>query len=300
MRMRCMAVNKVLGKFCYKLFEENLLKRYVYVLIALFVSAISYNLLMYPAKIVAGGANGLSIIMQTLFNIKPSAFILFFSTIILIIAVVTLGVEKSSGALLATFVYPIFVDLTAGITTILSVNESDLILISLFSGILCGGASGIIYKMGFSSGGISLISQMIYEKFHISVSKSSFCINLIIVAAGGLLYGIETIMYAIILLFVNSVVINRVLLGISKNKMFLIVTMEEEKVRNFLLNHIGHGITEFEVVSDNKDKNKNKNKKALMTVVPTKDYFKITKHIKLIDEAVFFVVVDSYQMSNGS
>lgn len=293
-------MSKVLGKFCYKLFEEKLLKRYTYVFIALFVSAISYNLLMYPAKIVAGGANGLSIIMQTLFNIKPSAFILFFSTIILIIAVVTLGIEKSSGALLATFVYPIFVDLTAGITTILSVNESDLILISLFSGILCGWSSGIIYKMGFSSGGISLISQMIYEKFHISVSKSSFCINLVIVAAGGLLYGIETIMYAIILLFVNSIVINRVLLGISKNKIFLIVTTEEEKVRNFLLNHIGHGITEFEVVNDNKDKNKNKDKKALMTVVPTKDYFKVTKHIRLIDEAVFFVVVDSYQMSNGS
>lgn len=294
--MRCMAVNKLVDKIIFKLIEEKLLKRYLYLLIALFMGAIIYNLLLYPSKIVAGGGNGLSIIVHSIFNISPSMFILIFSTIILIISIFVLGIEKSSGSIVATFLYPLFVDLTSGITSIISVNESDMILISLFAGVLSGWTSGIIYKMGFSSGGVSLINQMIYEKLHISISKSSFLINMIIVAIGGIYYGIENIMYAIIVLYSSSVVIDRVLLGISKNKVFYIITSKDEEVENFLLKGIGHGITEFEVIGGYNSQND----QAIMTVVPTKDYFKVTEGIKLIDEKAFFVVTDSYQMSNGS
>ena len=294
--MKFMVVNNVIDKIVCKAVQNQLLKRYLYLIGALFVGAISYNLLMYPAKIVAGGGNGLSILMQSLFNIPPSKFILIFSTTILIVSILVLGIEKSSGALVATFVYPFFVDITSGITSIISVNDSDMILISLFAGVLSGLTSGVIYKMGFSSGGVSLITQMIYEKLHISVSKSSFLINMIIVIMGGLYYGIETIMYAVILLYVSSVVIDRVLLGISKNKIFYIITEKDREVKQFLLNEVGHSITEFSVVGGH-DGN---NDEAIMTVIPTKDYFTVTEGIKAIDSKVFFVVIDSYQMFNGS
>jgi len=296
MPMRFMVVNKMVDKIICKLVEEKLLKRYLYLTISLFIGAISYNLLMYPAKIVAGGGNGLAIIMQSLFNIQPSMFILIFSTSILIISIFVLGFEKSSGAIVATFVYPLFVDLTSGITSVLSVGDSDMILISLFAGVLSGFTSGIIYKMGFSSGGVSLINQMIYDKFNISVSRSSFLINMMIVILGGIYYGIETIMYAVIVLYVSSVVIDRVLLGISKNKVFYIITSKDEEVKKFLLQEIGHGITEFDIIGGYN----NKNDQVIMTVVPTKDYFRVTEGIKALDKHAFFVVTDSYQLSNGS
>lgn len=289
-------MNKSFCKLFSRIIEENLIKRYLYLLVALFIAAIGYNLLLYPAKIVAGGGNGLSIIVHSLFGITPSKFILIFSTIILIISIFVLGIEKSSGSLVATFVYPFFVDMTSGISSIMSVNESDMLLISLFAGLISGWTSGIIYKMGFSSGGISLINQMIYEKLHISISKCSFFINMIIVIIGGMYYGIENIMYAVIVLYSSSIIIDHVLLGISKNKVFYVITSKDDEVEEFLLNVIGHGITQFEVVGGYRCQND----QVIMTVVPTKDYFKVTEGIKLIDENAFFVVTDSYQMSNGS
>lgn len=289
-------MSKVFDKIMYKLFEEKLLKRYLCVLVAMFISAINYNLFIYPSKIVAGGGNGLSIIMQTLFNIKPSVFILFFSTTILIIAVCLIGIQKSSGALLATFIYPLFVDLTSGITSIISPNNGDMILISLFAGIISGFASGIIYKMGFSGGGVSLISKIIYEKIHISISKTAFCMNMIIVIAGGILYGIENIMYAIIFLYIDRIVVDRVLLGISTNKVFYIVTNKDEEVKDFLLQGLGYQITEFDVIGGYNSQED----QVIMTVVPTKEYFKITDEIKKIDSKAFFVVTDSYQAHKGS
>lgn len=289
-------VNKIVDKIIYKLFEEKLLKRYCCVLLAMFISAINYNLFIYPSKIVAGGGNGLSILAQFLFNIKPSVFILLFSTIVLIVAVWTIGFQKSSGALFATFIYPLFVDMTSGITTIINPNNDDMILICLFSGIISGFASGLIYKMGFSGGGVSLISKIFYEKLRISVSKMSFYMNLFIVVSGGIVFGFENIMYAIIFLYVDKIVIDRILLGISNNKIFYIVTNKDEEVKDLLLNKLGCHITEFEVIGGYKDKED----QVIMTVVPTKEYFRITEEIKNIDEKAFFVVTDSYQMQKSS
>lgn len=284
------------SKIIEGIIKKKLIKRYGFLLIALFISALSYNLLIYPAKIVAGGGNGLAIVIESIFDIKPSIFLLLFYVITLAIAVCILGIEKVSGAIVATFIYPLFVDLTSGVTTIISIKNNDMLLISLFAGIISGWTSGIVYKMGFSGGGTSLICQMIYEKLHISISKSTFAINMIIVFLGGVYFGIENIMYASILLFVSSIVIDRVLMGISKNKVFYIITDKKKEVKEFLLREIGHGVTEFDVISGHS----NKKGKLLMTALPTKDYFKVSEGIKKIDSEAFFIVTDSYQLLNGA
>lgn len=294
--MRCMVVNKITDKIIYKLFEEKMLKRYFFVILGMFISAINYNLFIYPSKIVAGGGNGLSILVQFFFNIKPSVFILLFSTTVLVIAVCTIGFQKSSGAFVATFIYPLFVDMTSGITTIINANNDDMILICLFSGIISGLASGLVYKMGFSAGGVSLISKILYEKVRVSVSKVSFYMNLFIVVSGGIVFGFENIMYAIIFLYIDKLVIDRTLLGISNNKIFYIVTSKDEEVEKFLTNKLGCRITEFDVIGGYKSQED----QVIMAVVPTRDYFRITEEIKKIDEKVFFVVTDSYQMQKSS
>lgn len=286
----------MLLKIFEKIKEENLIKRYSLLIFALFAAAISYNLLIYPAKIVAGGSNGLSIIVESLFKIPPSIFILVFNVTILIIAILTLGFEKSSGSVIATLTYPLFVDLTSGITSIISINNSDMILICLFIGVISGWTSGIIYKTGFSSGGTSLICQIIFEKFHIAISKSGFLINMIIVLLGGIYFGLENILYATIVLFLSYTVMDRVLIGISKNKVFYIFTLKDKEVKEFLLNEIGHGITEFSVINGHS----NKKGKMLMAALPSKEYYRVSNGIKEIDSEAFFVVTDSYQLLNGA
>ncbi len=282
--------------FILKIKEKKLIQRYGFLVLAQFIGAISYNLLFYPSKIVAGGANGLSILVESIFHIPPYLFLLVFYVIILIIAVVTIGMEKTSGAVVATFIYPLFVDLTSGLTSIIDINKNDILLICLFAGLLSGLANGITYKNGFSSGGLSLISQIIYEKFKISISKVNYVINIVISLLGALYFGIENIVYSVIILFIMRIVIDKVLLGISNNKVFYIITSKQEEVKKYIKNELGHGITEFDVISGYE----NKNSQVLMTVIPTREYVKFKEMIQKIDKNSFFVITDSYQMLNGS
>ena len=201
----------------------------------------------------------------------------------------------TAGSLVATLLYPLLVELTSNIGTYIKIDTNDLLIISIYIGVIGGFANGLMYKSGFSSGGIPIINQILYKYFKIPISTSSFTINTIIVLIGGIFFGTTKVMYAIIILYINSLMLNKVLLGISNNKAFYIVTTEDKKVKDYIIETLKHSVTIFDV----KGGFLQKKRKILLTVIPTREYFKVTEGIKLIDKDAFFVVTDSYEVSGG-
>ena len=89
--------------------------------------------------------------------------------------------------------------------------------------------------------------------------------------------------------------IDKVLLGISKNKALYIVTAKEKEIREYIINKLHHTITTFDVKGGFFEKKR----KVLLAVIPTRDYYKLTEGIKLIDPKVFFLVEDAYEVKGG-
>ena len=269
--------------------------RYIILISLMFVLAVNYNLFLNPNNIVSGGTNGISIIVQELLGIDPAIFILVVSSIILIFSFIVLGVEKSSSSVVAILVYPFFVSITSGVSSISYLQTDDSLLVGIFAGIISGFVIGTICKIGFSQGGIVQISQMINKIFKLPIAKVNFYINLIILVCGVFVFGISSALLGTIVLFISSVVADKIILGISSNKSFLILTSEEDEVRDYIVKKLGHGVTIFYI----DEKKSKKQRKALMTVIPTRDYYKLTEGVKKIDKDVFFVVTDSYQLEGG-
>lgn len=278
-----------------KLKKEDYFYKYSILVITMFVAAINYNLFLRPLKIVAGGTNGLSIIVEKIFAIEPSTFILLFSIIVLILGYFTVGIKKASSALVASFVYPVFVDATEILTSFVSVSESDILVASVFSGILSGWVYGLTCKVDLSQGGITLINQILYEKFKLSISGTNFVINFVIILVGGYYFGITSVLCAIILLYVNSITIDKVMLGVSTHKYFYIITDKQLDIKNYILDELKSGVT----LCDVKGGRENDDKSIMMVSVPNELYHKVTKKIKLIDKKVFFIATDSYQVIGG-
>ena len=99
-----------------------------------------------------------------------------------------LGKERTAGSILATFLYPLFVKITALITQNINLNYEDTFLIIIFAGVIGGLANGFIYKTGFSNGGLPIISQILDKYFKIPVTKSSMVINSIIIVIGSIFF----------------------------------------------------------------------------------------------------------------
>lgn len=269
----------------------NTISRYIQFFFALFLAALSFNMFLLPTEIVAGGVNGVAIILKDIIPIQPAMIIFIISFICLVLGAFLIKKEKVATALIGTIIYPVFVELTLPLTRMLNVQIDDLFLVSIIVGIISGFTSGIIYRNNFNAGGFNIISQILYKYLKISISKSSFVINTIIVLGGAFTFGWTNAMYAIIILFINSVIMDKVILGISSKKAFYIITKKSFEVERFIIDELNHGVTIFNA----KGGFLIKNKKMIMAVVPSREYYMLTEGIKEIDPNAFFLATDAYQ-----
>lgn len=262
---------------------------------SLLVTAILYNVFLLPLSLVTGGTNGVATITHYLYGINPAIMLLLLSIACAILSFMYLGPKRTAGTLVASVVYPLLVQLTSPLTALISQSNTDMLLMVLFAGVLSGIANGLMYKTGYSNGGFPVISQILFEEKQIPVGKSSLAINITIVIVGAYFFGITNALYAIIFLYINSIVLDKVLLGISNNKAFYIITEEEKKVKEYIIKTLNHNVTTFEVKGGFLDKNR----KVILTVIPSREYYRVTEGIKEIDKDAFFVVTDSYTVEGA-
>lgn len=263
--------------------------------ISLILSALVYNLFLLPLSIVSGGTSSIGTIVYYLYNIDPAITIFIISGLCSILGFMYLGKERTMGTILACIAYPIVVEITSKLVGQISIDTTDTLLIVLFAAVLGGIANGLMYKSGYSSGGLPTISQILYEKFRISVAKSSFVMNLIIVLIGAYFFGLTNALYAVIYLYIYSIITDKVLLGTSNNKAFYIITDKDKEVKEYIIENLKHTVTTFDVkggLYENK-------RKVMLTVIPSREYYRLTEGIKSIDKDAFFVVTDSYQVEGA-
>lgn len=275
--------------------KKKKLKRIFLMGISLLLSAVLYNVFQLPLNLVTGGTNGIATITNYVYDINPAFMILLLSIACAIFSLMYLGIKRTIGTLIASIVYPLLVQLTSPLNNIMGNEPVDVLLMVLFAGVISGIANGLMYKTGYSNGGFPVVSQVLFEKKHISVAKSSLVINVSIVLVGALFFGTTNALYAIIFLYINNIVLDRVLLGINNNKAFYIITKEEEKIKEYIIKTLGHNVTTFEVKGGYLDKDR----KVILSVIPSREYYEVTEGIKEIDETAFFVVTDSYQVEGA-
>ena len=273
---------------------KNKISRMILMIISLLLNAILYNLFLLPLNLVTGGTPGIATITRYVYGINPSIMLFILSLACVIISFLYLGKERTMGTILALFMYPILVQLTSPLNKVVS-SEPDILLFVIFAGVISGVSNGLMYKTGYSNGGFPIISQILFQKYQISIAKSSLFINVTIVIIGSIFFGATTALYAIIFLYINNIVLDKVLLGISNNKAFYIITENEEKVKEYILQTLGHDVTVFDVKGGFKEKKR----RVLMTIIPSREYYRVTEGIRIIDKNVFFVATDSYQVEGA-
>ena len=278
-----------------RLKKKKVGKRITMLVVSLFFSAIVYNLFLLPVNLVTGGAGGIATITNYVYGIDPALMILIVSITCALLSLMYLGPEVTAVTILASVLYPFFVKITEPLTDIIQMDYSDMFTITLFAGVLNGIANGLMYKTGYNNGGLPVMSQILEKYCKIPIAKTSAVINITVVLIGGVFFGSTNVMYAIILIYLNSIIINKVLLGISNNKAFYIITSEEAQIKDYIISTLGHSVTVFDV----KGGFLNKKNKVVLTVVPSSEYYRVTEGIKIIDKDAFFVVTDAYEVVGG-
>lgn len=259
------------------------------------IYAIAFSIFFSPRNIVTGGTMGLSIIFEDLFAINPSFTVFIVSFVFLLLGYILLGKTYAIKTIFGVVMLPIFMEFSSIFQSFLDVSNSSLFLVAIFGGIMMGLGNGMIVRSGYSVGGFQTIYQIFYKYFGVSIGRSTLWINGLLIVVSGFFYGFSMSLYAVIGLYVSSVVTDKVMLESSVNKTFYIVTERDKEISQFIKENLGYGST----VVNARGGYTNDKKKVLICAIPTRQYYQLKEVVRSIDEDVFFLITDTYEIYNG-
>ena len=281
-----------------RLDKKDRLKRYTFLIIGCFLLAFAFNMFFKPFNLVTGGVSGIAIVVENLCGFSSTYFIVICYILLLILSYFVLGRKETKYSLIGSILYPFFVLLTENVASYVQFDVDNILLVAIFGALIYGLGSGLTFKYGFSTGGSDIIFQIISKKAKISIGEAMKVSNILVIMGAGFfigpsvgIYAWENVMYALIVVYIVSLLNDRVLLGISDSKSFYIITDNETSIKSFLINELGKGVT----VLEGRGGYTGDRKKVLMCVIPTNQYFLAKEGILELDKDAIILINDVYQ-----
>ena len=243
---------------------------------------------MVHAKLLSGGATGVALILE--YTLKVPAGIVVFLINLPLLALsyrkldraftiyTTIGMLSLSISLMLTKTFATFINL-----------EGDLLIYCIYGGVLCGIGYGMVFLRHGSTGGTDIVTMLIRKKYsNFNIGSLGFSLNLLIVTVGAIIFGLPQALYTIISLFIQSVVLDRMLKGFNSKKLLLILTRKESEIIDYVINDLNRGITsifaEGEYTHDKK--------KMLYCAVSSHQMVELKSAIHYIDPTAFITIID--------
>ena len=276
-----------------KVREKNYWKNFCVFILGMMFSAVSVNVFFNTNNVVTTGSTGLAILLNKFINIDLALLMFAISSVLLVLDFAVFGVEHGSKNILGTLLYPIFIKATSILPQYIFFNNTSLFLLILVGGVFSGIGFGLVKKSGYSLGGFYTLYDILNKKFKVSMGNANIMCNITIIIASLFIFGIDKCIYAFIGLYVASYVGDKIMIGISRNKAFYIITSKPNVVKDYIVNNLNYGVT----VVNAKGGYSEKRKKMLICVLPTREYNLVKDIIKEIDSKAFFLITDSYYVS---
>lgn len=261
------------------------MKKWITIVIGLVFMSVALNQLLEPHSLVIGGATGVAVILKKLLNIPLSLTNLIINIPLLIASIKIKGFSFVKDTLAATVLLSIILEITSFIPPV----NTDLILASVFGGLLSGVGIGLIFKGNATTGGSDLLAVIIHQFFpYITTARIMLIIDMVIVVLGIFALGITPALYALIAIYIMSKIITVVLEGLDFAKAVFITSPNCAAIGLTLTTELTRGATYI----DCKGMYTNEHKGMLLIVVSSREISKLKKIVYDIDKNAFVIVND--------
>lgn len=222
--------------------KNNRMLSLLMVLLGNVIYALAVKLFLLPANLISCGTTGIALVVNHLTQIPISGFIFVFNMVMLAVGWWLLGRQFAMTTVLSSLFYPIALEVLNRMLGDLRITE-DILLNTLFAGLGLGMSLGIVIRAGASTGGMDIPPLVLKKMFHIPVSASLWAFDFCIMLTQMMFHKAEDLLYGILLLFVISFALNKMLLlGTSKTEV-KIVSPKSRQIRDAILSKIDRGVT---------------------------------------------------------
>ena len=256
-----------------------------FVVLGNLIYALSVKLFLLPGNLITGGTNGIALVLDHYWGISISLFVLIFNIVMLCVGWLVLGRAFAMTTVASSFLYPFFLELLDRVLGDV-VLTNDLFLCTVFFGLCVGLGLGIVIRSGASTGGMDIPPLILEKKFRIPVSVSMYCFDFLILVPQMLFRPVENVLYGIILIFIYTFVIDKMLL-IGKSKTELkIISPKYEEICAAILAEVDRGVTLMRAEGGYT----RCRTQLVFSVVSNRELIKVEKIVHQIDPSCFMVI----------
>ncbi|MBE7046889.1 MAG: YitT family protein [Ruminococcaceae bacterium] len=245
-----------------------------------------------PNKIVGGGASGIGTILYHTFGVDVGITLFVFNLVFLILGFKILGKDFVVNTLFGSLLLSVFVE----VFSFIPIYTENLMLASIFGGVLFGAGIGLSFAAGASTGGTDILGRIIQAKFsYLPIGKILLFIDGIIILVSLIVFkDIELILYGIITLFLSSYSVDLVISKLNISRIIFVITDKGDEISKKLISTSPRGVTLIDVKGVYSDSNK----QMLFCALKESEVEVFQKKVLEIDNTAFIVFAES-QKING-
>lgn len=274
-------------------FDRELIKRIFFVLLGSLICSIAINGFVVPYKLLSGGVSGVALIIQYLTGLHSGYLVLLINVPIFIFGFKKVDKEFMFFSFIGMMALSFFLILTRDIAKYIVLN--DIVISTVFGGILYGVGVGLVFRNRASQGGTDIIAYILKKSSGVNIATIDLGINVCVIILGMFINDLRLALYTLVVMYIKSFVISKVVVGFDQRKALFIVTDKYNDIAEAIMIKVGRGVTMFY----GEGGYTREEKKILYCVVSVRELTKTKTLIEKIDDRALISIMEVSEMKGN-
>ena len=264
---------------------------YLMLILGALVQALAMRLFLVPSQLLSGGVSAIAQIVNS-FNGWPIGVMVFIGNLPLFF----LGWRYLGGwrfairTGVAITAFSIFTDTLVYVLPAEGLTH-DLVLSSVFGGVVFGIGLGLVYRAKGTSGGSDILGQILYHRKGIPMTQAYFATDTAVLLAGGIFWSWELALYGMIVMYVCGLAAELILEGPRVLNTVMIISNCPQQVAKEIMTVLERGVT----ILNGTGAYTGEDRPALYCVVTRSEVNKIKALVYAKDPNAFIVIGDAHE-----
>ncbi|MDR5588463.1 MULTISPECIES: YitT family protein [Clostridium] len=217
----------------------SIISRIFFMILGSILVSIGLEIFLIPNNIIDGGMTGISIMASHLTKAELGIFIFVFNLPFVIVGYKQIGKTFALSTIFSV------ICLSTGVTLLHPVPgiTQDILLATIFGGIIMGVGVGLIIRNGGSLDGTEIVAIIIEKRSIFSIGEIVMFFNFFILGSSGFIFGWDRAMYSLIAYFIAFKTIDITVEGLNESKAVIIVSEKNKEISDAIIARLGRGIT---------------------------------------------------------
>lgn len=256
----------------------------ILVIIGNAILAFGVAIFAVPSNLIVAGATGIALIITQFIPLEYATIVFVINMIMLVLGFFVLGKKFAAGTVLSSLIFPFFLAFFESIPQLQHITQ-DMLLSAIYAGLFTGLGCGIVFRLGYSTGGMDVPPAILHQKLGISLGVAVYAFDVIILLGQSFFTSFEGILYGIITVFITAIVLDKVILMGEKNLQVFIISKHHEAIAEAIFNELDRGCTFVNVTTGYF----HHSQKAVLCVVDNRQYTTINDLAMNIDPQAFII-----------